>query len=210
MSGVHRTVRCAHRQQLLQRLQNWMVAINTTPTGHFKVWEPKQHSKSSSWHTQALPTTYIHWSILYTRFRPLQPTQVPQKREQAKESYSFEFSTSALWDSLRDSVCYIFVFICAWSFWLPFELPPKCWRLVKASKRHQRLWWSLWDREWSLRRRRAHRSLCDRGREGKGWKRPVLKWTPQRGLGLRGPNLGKTNHPCSLCFCLWFVCFPLL
>jgi hypothetical protein len=26
----------------------WMVAINTTPTGHFKVWEPKQHSKSSS------------------------------------------------------------------------------------------------------------------------------------------------------------------
>ena len=210
MSGVHRTVRCAHRQQLLQRLQNWMVAINTTPTGHFKVWESKQHSKSSSWHTQALPTTYIHWSILYTRFSPLQPTQVPQKREQAIESYSIEFSPSALWDSLRDSVCYIFVFICAWSFWLPFELPPKCWRLVKASKRHQRLWWSLWDREWSLRRRRARRSLCDREREGKGWKRPVLKWTPQRGLGLRGPNLGKTNHPCSLCFCLWFVCFPLL
>jgi hypothetical protein len=26
----------------------WMVAINTTPTGHFKVWESKQHSKSSS------------------------------------------------------------------------------------------------------------------------------------------------------------------
>jgi hypothetical protein len=35
-------------QQLLQRLQYWMVAINTTPTGHFKVWESKQHSKSSS------------------------------------------------------------------------------------------------------------------------------------------------------------------
>jgi hypothetical protein len=26
----------------------WLVAINTTPTGHFKAWEPKQHSKSSS------------------------------------------------------------------------------------------------------------------------------------------------------------------
>jgi hypothetical protein len=26
----------------------WLVAINTTPTGHFKVWEPKQHSKSYS------------------------------------------------------------------------------------------------------------------------------------------------------------------
>jgi hypothetical protein len=35
-------------RQPLQRLQNWMVAINTTPTGHFKVWESKQHSKSSS------------------------------------------------------------------------------------------------------------------------------------------------------------------
>jgi hypothetical protein len=26
----------------------WLVAINTTPTGHFNVWESKQHSKSSS------------------------------------------------------------------------------------------------------------------------------------------------------------------
>jgi hypothetical protein len=113
---AHWTVRCAHRQQTSPTATIWLVAINTTPTGHFKGWESKQHSKSSSWHTQALPTTYIHWYILYTRFRPLQPTQVPQKREQARESFSFEFSTSALWDSLRDSVRYIFVFICAWSF----------------------------------------------------------------------------------------------
>jgi hypothetical protein len=88
----HRTVRCAHRQQASLTAILCLVAINTTPTGHFKGWEPMQHSKSSSWHTQALPTTYIHWSILYTRSRPLQSTQVPQKREQAKESYSFEFS----------------------------------------------------------------------------------------------------------------------
>jgi hypothetical protein len=26
----------------------WLVTINTTPTGHFNVWEPKQHSKSYS------------------------------------------------------------------------------------------------------------------------------------------------------------------
>jgi hypothetical protein len=116
MSSVHRTVRCTIRQQTSPMARFWLVAINTSPTGHFKVWEPKQHSKSSSWHTQALPTTYIHWSILYTRFRPLQPTQVPQKREQAIESYSIKFSPSALWDSLRDSVYYILVFICAWSF----------------------------------------------------------------------------------------------
>jgi hypothetical protein len=105
--GAPDTVRCAHRQQPSPTATIWLVAINTTPTGHFKVGEPKQHSKSYSWHIQALPTTSIHWSILYTRFRPLQPTQVPQKWEQAKESFSCEFSSSALWDSLRESVCYI-------------------------------------------------------------------------------------------------------
>jgi hypothetical protein len=45
---AHRTVRCAHRQQTSLTATFWMVAINTTPTGHFKVWEPRQHSKSSS------------------------------------------------------------------------------------------------------------------------------------------------------------------
>jgi hypothetical protein len=42
------TVRCALRQQTSPTARFWLVAINTTPTGHFKVWEPKQHSKSSS------------------------------------------------------------------------------------------------------------------------------------------------------------------
>jgi hypothetical protein len=45
---AHRTVRCAHRQQPTPTATIWLVAINTTSTGHFKVWEPKQHSKSSS------------------------------------------------------------------------------------------------------------------------------------------------------------------
>jgi hypothetical protein len=45
---AHRTVWCAHRQQTSPTARFWLVAINTTPTGHFKVWEPKQHSKSSS------------------------------------------------------------------------------------------------------------------------------------------------------------------
>ena len=45
---AHRTVRCAHRQQSSPTATIWLVAINTTPTGHFKVWEPKQHSKSYS------------------------------------------------------------------------------------------------------------------------------------------------------------------
>jgi hypothetical protein len=46
---VHRTVRCALRQQTSPTAIFWLVAINTTPTGHFKVWEPKQHSKSPSY-----------------------------------------------------------------------------------------------------------------------------------------------------------------
>jgi hypothetical protein len=45
---AHRTVRCAHRQQPSPTATIWLVAINTPPTGHFKVWEPKQHSKSYS------------------------------------------------------------------------------------------------------------------------------------------------------------------
>jgi hypothetical protein len=45
---AHRTVRCALHQQTSPTARFWLVAINTTPTGHFKVWEPKQHSKSSS------------------------------------------------------------------------------------------------------------------------------------------------------------------
>jgi hypothetical protein len=108
---AHRTVRCAYRQQPSPTATRWLVAINTTPTAHFKRWEPKQHSKSYSWHIQALPTTSIHWSISYTRFRPPQAIEVPQKRDQAKQSYSCGFSNSALWDSLRESVCYIL-----WSF----------------------------------------------------------------------------------------------
>jgi hypothetical protein len=71
--------RMTWRQQTSSTATIWLVAINTTLIGHFKEGEPKQHSKSYSWHTQALPTTYIHWSILCARFRPLQPTQVPQK-----------------------------------------------------------------------------------------------------------------------------------
>jgi hypothetical protein len=45
---AHRTVRCAHRQQASSTAIFCLVGINTTPTGHFSVWESKQHSKSSS------------------------------------------------------------------------------------------------------------------------------------------------------------------
>jgi hypothetical protein len=48
VAGAPDTVRCAHRQQPSPTAAFWLVAINTTPTGHFKGWEPKQHSKSLS------------------------------------------------------------------------------------------------------------------------------------------------------------------
>jgi hypothetical protein len=38
---AHRTVRCAHSQQTSPTATIWLVAINTTPTDHFKVWEPE-------------------------------------------------------------------------------------------------------------------------------------------------------------------------
>jgi hypothetical protein len=91
----------------------------------------------------------------------------------ARESYSFEFSISALWDSLRDSVCYFFVFICAWSFdshWTSSKVLEAC----KASKRHQRVWWSLRDLEWSVRRRRARRSCVISGERERVERDPSL------------------------------------
>jgi hypothetical protein len=136
---AHRTVRCAPDYPVRPSPAAFSNGYNLVGGYKYHPNQPlqgvgaKQHSKSYNWHIQALPTTSIHWSILCIRFRPLQPTQVPQKREQAKESFSCEFSTSALWDSLRESVCYIL-----WSFargvLTPIELPPKFWRLVKLAR----------------------------------------------------------------------------
>jgi hypothetical protein len=164
--GAPDSVRCAHRQQPSPTATRWLVAINTTPTGHFKVCEPKQHSNSYSWHIQALPTTSIHWSISYTRFRPPHAIQVPQKRDQAKESYSCEFSNSVLWDSLRESVYYIL-----WSFERGVLTPIHC----KASKSPLSLWLALRRLQSFVdKEEETLVGLGDQWREGKGWKRPVL------------------------------------
>ena len=101
------------------------------------------------------------------------------------------------------------VFICAWSFdshWTSSKVLEAC----KAIKRHLSVWWSLRGLKWSLRRRRARRTLGSVER-GKGLKETRSLWPPQRGLGLRGPNLGKTNHPCLVCLLL-VIClfFPFL
>jgi hypothetical protein len=184
-----------------QRLYGWLRAINTTPTVHFKVWESKQHSKSSSDILKpSQPHIFIDTS--YTQDLDHYNQHKCHKRE-SKQLRATQLSLALVPCEIHwEIVCATSLCSFVRGVLTPIELPPKFWRLVKASKRHQRVWWSLWDREWSLRRRRARRSLCDRWREGKGWKRPVLKWTPQRGLGLRGPNLGKTNHSCLACLLL--------
>jgi hypothetical protein len=44
---------------------------------------------------------------------------------------------------------------------------------------------------------------------GKGLKETGSLWPPQRGVGLRKPNLGKTNPCVILLICLRFVLHPL-
>jgi hypothetical protein len=44
---------------------------------------------------------------------------------------------------------------------------------------------------------------------GKGLKETRPLWPPQRGVGLREPNLGKTNPRVTLLICLRFVFHPL-
>jgi hypothetical protein len=48
---------CRREQQLFSNGYNCVGAINTPPTGHFKVWEPKQHTKCDGT-SQVIRPTY--------------------------------------------------------------------------------------------------------------------------------------------------------
>jgi hypothetical protein len=51
----HRTVRCAaEKQQLFSNGSICVGGYKYTPTGHFQVWEPKQHTKAYCRHFQVL------------------------------------------------------------------------------------------------------------------------------------------------------------
>jgi hypothetical protein len=51
----HRTVRCAAESSNFSPTALFVLgAINTPPTGHFQVWEPKRHTKAYSRHSQVL------------------------------------------------------------------------------------------------------------------------------------------------------------
>jgi hypothetical protein len=51
----HRTVRCAAESNSFSPTALFVLgAINTPPTGHFQVWEPKKHTKTYYRHFQVL------------------------------------------------------------------------------------------------------------------------------------------------------------
>jgi hypothetical protein len=51
----HQTVRCAAENNSFSPTTLFVLgAINTPPTGHFQVWEPKRHTKANSRHFQVL------------------------------------------------------------------------------------------------------------------------------------------------------------
>jgi hypothetical protein len=51
----HRTVRCVAESSSFSPMALFVLgAINTPPTGHFQVWEPKRHTKAYSRHSQVL------------------------------------------------------------------------------------------------------------------------------------------------------------
>jgi hypothetical protein len=160
VSGVHRNVRCAHRQKAAAFCPTTIWGV-----GGYK-YHPKQHIEAYCRHIQALPTTSIHWSISYTRVEPHQSLTSATKERSRKESYSCVFSDSALWESLRESVCYIL-----WSFEHGVLTPIHC----KASKSPLSLWLALWRlRSFVDKEEGKLAGLGDRWREGKGWKRLVL------------------------------------
>jgi hypothetical protein len=71
------------------------------------------------------------------------------------------------------------------------------------------VWWSLREVWFPSDLRREAHSV-----RGTVWEREGLKetrplWPPQRGVGLREPNLGKTNPHVTLFICLRFVLHPL-
>jgi hypothetical protein len=175
--GRHQTVNNAmsgapdDRKLLLsvQRLELGLGPINTTTTGHFKVWEPKQHIKAYSRHIQAIPTTSIHWSISYTRVGysiHIKASQVPQKRDQARKSYSCEFSDSA-YENHWEKVCSTSCDHLSVEFWLPF--------IVKLARAPYLCGWPCKDFGLLLTKKKEHSPvLVTVGERERGWKRSVL------------------------------------
>jgi hypothetical protein len=59
----HQTVWCAAESSAFSPTASFVLgSINTTPTSHFKVWEPKQQTKAYSRHSQVLIHPSVFWA----------------------------------------------------------------------------------------------------------------------------------------------------
>jgi hypothetical protein len=181
LSGVHRTVRCDIEQTASQRPLLVVGAINTPTTPPFIV------SKFSI----SQPLTRARHSIQDTP-KVIKSSPIPHKALVTSESdlpCSFEL--------LRLDCFLSFILSCVQYSLVTKARDTNC-VVVLAGRCCSRLIWE--EKAHSVR--------------GTVWEREGLKetrplWPPQRGVGLREPNLGKTNPRVSLHYLL-AICFHAL
>jgi hypothetical protein len=169
----------------VQRIEIGLEPINTTPTGHFKVWELKQHIKAYSRHIQGIPTTSIHWNISYTIVGPHQKPHKCHKREIKQERATHVCATSC--DHL------------SMEFWLPF--------IVKLARAPYLCGWPCGDFCLLLTKKNEHSSvLVTVGERERVDKDPSLV---DSSMGIRflvNQTSVKQITRVTCVYCLWFVC----
>jgi hypothetical protein len=169
VSGAHRTIRCARRQKAAAFWPTaiWGVRAYKYPQPAIsRGGSPSNISKNVvDISKPSQPPPFIDLSHTQ-ELGHIKASQGPQKRDQARKSYSCVFSDSALWESLRESMCYIL-----WSFEHGVLTPIHC----KANKSPLSLWLALRRlRSFVDKEEGTLTGLGDRWREGKGWKIPIL------------------------------------
>jgi hypothetical protein len=109
---------------------------------------------------------------------------------------------------LREKVVRVlFVALVAWLFAIVFSFNLSCDQLnCNQGKRHQLCGGPCWEVCSRLIEKKKLTRSEGPFERGKGLKKTRPLWPPQRGVGLREPNLGKTNPCVSLPYSL-AICF---
>jgi hypothetical protein len=117
----------------------WMVAINTTPTGQFKGRSP---SNIPSHIVDILKPSQPHIFIDPSYTQDLDHyNQHKCHKKESKQKRATHLSLALVPCEIhREIVCASSLCSFVRGVLTPIELPPKFWRLVKASKRHQSVW----------------------------------------------------------------------
>jgi hypothetical protein len=130
---AHRTIRCAHRQQTSPMATILLVAINTTPTSHFKGGSP---SNIPSHLVDILKPSQPHIFIdpSYTQDLDHYNQHKCHKRE-SKQKRATHLSLALVPCEIhREIVCASSLCSFVRGVLTPNELSPKCWRLVKLAR----------------------------------------------------------------------------